>query len=122
MKAHAYSLNVYGFDHAPSVSIFPPPVPTPFGVGLRPVRYTRFVPTQRVSAPLMDGSGARIEAEVVTVGTRTDREGNWYLLRDLRHDEPGALLPEEVLIALPHPQRDMLIDRHAASSAARFAS
>lgn len=122
MNAPATRLNVYGFDHAPSGSIFPPPVSTPFGVELRPVRYARFVPTQRVSAPLMDGSGERIEAEVVTAGTRTDRAGTWYLLRDLRHAEPGALLREQDLIALPHPQRDMLIDRHAASSAARFAS
>jgi hypothetical protein len=50
-----------------------------------------------ITAPGPDGFSQPVRAEVIFVGKRDDKPGVWYLLRDVRHSEPGALLSEDCL-------------------------
>lgn len=72
-------------------------ITTPFGVTLRAAMGRYVAIGDLVRAPGIDDCSPKMVAEVLYVGTRRDRPGNWCLLRFKGQDRPGALIAEDEL-------------------------
>jgi hypothetical protein len=77
-------------------------VMTPFGVFLEAAP-GKYVVGQTILAPGVDACSPRLHAVVVTVGTRADRGGNWYLVQGVEDAEAFALIAEAALVPVWQP-------------------
>jgi hypothetical protein len=77
----------------------PEEITTPFGVALKAAPGGRVAIGDQVLAPGIDDCSPKAPAEVMYIGTRPDRPGNWCLLRYRGQAQPGALITEDALEA-----------------------